>query len=68
VLNFIAGVVLAVWSGNFVATLAVDGYDGSAINGVFTVIMGAILAIKGKQGGQAADEDEAKPEETRSHE
>lgn len=40
--------VTAVWVANFVASLLMPDYDGNAINGIFTVIMGAVLAIKGK--------------------
>lgn len=57
-LNIIAGVVLAVWAANFVASLLTDDYDGSAINGIFTVIMGAILAIKGKNAGRNKDDND----------
>lgn len=48
VLNALAIIVTVVWAANFVATVLVRGYDGSAINSAFPIIMGAILAIKAK--------------------
>ena len=58
-LNLIATVVLVIWTCNFIATLLVDGYDGNAINGIFTVVIGTVIAIKGRQaGGKSTDGDE----------
>lgn len=56
-LNVIAAVVLIVWCANFVASLLIKEYDGSAINGIFTVVIGGILAMKSKSG-RSDDEDE----------
>lgn len=57
-LNIIAAVVLLVWTANFAASFFVEDYDGSAINGIFTVIMGAILAIKGKGAGKSPKDEQ----------
>lgn len=62
VINLISGAVLFIWACNFGATLLIDGYDGNAINGIFTVIIGSVIAIKGKQAGNRStdggDDDE----------
>ena len=62
-LNAITAVVLVVWTANFAASLLVPEYDGTAINGIFTVFIGAVLALKGKS---SKDDDDDEPDPKRS--
>jgi uncharacterized membrane-anchored protein len=51
VLNAIAVVVVLIWVANFFVSVTMPEYDGSAVNATFPVIMGTILALKGRRNG-----------------
>lgn len=50
--TIVIGVVTAVWAANFVAGIAVKGYQPSeSINGIFMAIVGGLFALGSRGGG-----------------
>lgn len=47
--NLVIIIVTLVWVANFVASLAIQNYDGTSINGIFLAIVGGVFAIKGRK-------------------
>lgn len=61
--NVIILVVTVVWVANFVATLAITTYNGSAINAIFTAIVGGVFALKGRKAQEKNDGERNRKED-----
>jgi hypothetical protein len=58
----VIAVVTAVWAANFIAGVAVKGYQPSeSINGIFMAIVGGLFALGAKGGTHSSNGDSAPP-------
>jgi hypothetical protein len=60
--TIVIGVVTAVWAANFIAGVAVKGYQPSeSINGIFMAIVGGLFALGARGGTHPPTNEQAPP-------